>query len=337
MDHKQITDRGTAVMKVFITRPIPEVGIQVLESALGAANIVIAPQDGPLERRILLDNIRGVSGIMSMLSDRMDAEVMDVAGPQLKVIANFAVGYDNIDIAVAKERHVHATNTPGVLTEATADLAWTLIMCAARRAGEGERFLRNRLWQGWGPQQLLGVEIHGQTLGIFGMGRIGQAVARRARGFDMKVIYHDAQPLDREKEASLNANLVTKEELLHNADVLSIHCPLTPETRHAFTLNEFRAMKPTAIVVNTARGPVIKEDDLCIALQQKIIFAAGLDVYEHEPKVDEALLNEERVVLLPHLGSATIETRNAMARTAAENIIAALTEHHPPNCLSCCQ
>ena len=321
-------------MKVFVTRPIPEVGIQVLSDALGAENIVMAPQDSPLPREALLENIRGVSGIMSMLSDRMDGKAMDAAGPQLKVIANFAVGYDNIDIAAAQQRGIYATNTPGVLTEATADLAWTLIMSAARRVGEGERFLRKGLWGGWGPQQLLGVSLYGQTLGIFGMGRIGQAVARRGRGFDMPVLYHDSHRLDAALEAALNATYVDKETLLREADVLSIHCPLTPETRHAFTLAEFRRMKPTAVVVNTARGPVIKESDLCIALQQGIIFAAGLDVYEHEPQVHEALLQQENVVLLPHLGSATVATRNAMACTAANNIIAALGGGCPPNCIS---
>lgn len=321
-------------MKVFITRPIPEIGIQVLSDALGADSIAMAPQDGPLLREALLENIKGVSGIMSMLSDRMDGEAMDAAGPQLKVIANFAVGYDNIDIAAARARNIHATNTPGVLTEATADLAWTLIMSAARRVGEGERFLRKGLWGGWGPQQLLGVSLYGQKLGIFGMGRIGQAVARRGRGFDMPVLYHDANRLDAAQEAALSATYVDKETLLREADILSIHCPLTPETRHAFTLTEFRCMKPTAVVVNTARGPVIKESDLSIALQQGIIFAAGLDVYEHEPQVHEALLHQENAVLLPHLGSATVATRNAMACTAANNIIAALDGRCPPNCIS---
>jgi len=322
-------------MKIFITRPIPEIGIQVLNEALGSENIVTAPQDGPLPREALLENIAGVSGIMSMLSDRMDGEAMDAAGPQLKVIANFAVGYDNIDIAAAKARHVHATNTPGVLTEATADLAWTLIMSAARRVGEGERLLRKGLWKGWGPQQLLGVSLHGQTLGIFGMGRIGQAVARRGRGFDMSALYYDANRLDPKQEAALNATYVDKETLIAQSDILSIHCPLTPDTHHAFTLAEFKQMKSTAVLVNTARGPVVKEDDLCQALRERLIFAAGLDVYEHEPNVHERLLCDEHVVLLPHLGSATIETRNSMARTAAENIIASLEGKQPPNCIIC--
>ena len=307
----------------------------MLKSAFGDGHILVAPQDGPLLREALLKNIKGVSAVMSMLSDRMDGEAMDAAGPQLKVIANFAVGYDNIDIAAAQARNIHATNTPGVLTEATADLAWTLIMSAARRVGEGERFLRKGLWEGWGPRQLLGVSLYGQTLGIFGMGRIGQAVARRGRGFEMPVIYHDANRLDPQHEASLNATYVDKETLLVQSDILSIHCPLMPETCHAFTLSEFQKMKSTAILVNTARGPIVKEDDLCQALRERLIFAAGLDVYEHEPKVHEALLSEEHVVLLPHLGSATIETRNAMACVAAENIITALSGKHPPNCLSC--
>ncbi len=321
---------------IFVTRPIPQAGLQALTQALPEAQIAVGEEDKALPRQALLTGVKGASAVLSMLSDRMDGEVMDAAGPQLKVIANFAVGYDNIDIDAARKRSVHVTNTPGVLTEATADLTWTLILSAARRAGEAERFLRAGAWEGWGPQQLLGVSIYGKTLGIFGMGRIGRAVAQRARGFDMQVCYHDANRLDAEVEAELNATFVDKETLLAQADVLSIHCPLTPQTRHAFTLAEFQHMKPTAVVVNTARGPVIKEDDLCTALEKGIIFAAGLDVYEREPEVHHALMGQERAVLLPHLGSATIETRDAMARLAAKNIVAALQGKQPPNCLACC-
>ena len=322
--------------KVFVTRPIPEAGVQVLTDALGKDQIETGTEDKAIPRDLLLKHVRGKSGVLSMLSDRMDAEVMDAAGPQLKVIANFAVGYDNIDVDAARQRAIHVTNTPDVLTDATADLAWTLILSAARRAGEGERFLRAAAWNGWGPRQLLGVSIYGKTLGIFGMGRIGQAVAKRARGFDMQVVYHDAYPLEPDREAELNAVFVDKETLLARADVLSIHCPLNEQTRYAFTLAEMARMKPTAILVNTARGPVVKEDDLCKALDTGIIFAAGLDVYEREPEVYAALLRQERAVILPHLGSATIETRDAMARLAAANIVTALQDKQPPTCVSCC-
>ncbi|HDP33504.1 MAG TPA: D-glycerate dehydrogenase [Candidatus Hydrogenedentes bacterium] len=323
-------------MKIFITRPIPEAGIESLKDALDDAQIEVGREDRVMSRETLLEGVKGADAIMSMLSDRMDGEAMDAAGPQLKVVANFAVGYDNIDVAEARRRGIHATNTPGVLTEATADLAWTLIMCAARRAGEGERLLRAGAWEGWGPQQLLGVSVFGQILGIFGMGRIGQAVARRARGFNMTVLYHDANRLDSETETQLSATFVDKDTLLAQSDIVSIHCPLTEQTRHAFTLAEFRRMKPTAVLVNTSRGPVVKEEDLILALKEGVIFGAGLDVYEREPEVHKALLREERAVLLPHLGSATMETRNAMARTAAANIVAALRGERPRDCVSCC-
>lgn len=261
----------------------------------------------------------------------MDLAAMEAAGPQLKIIANMAVGYDNISLADAAARNILVSNTPGVLTEATADLAWTLILGAARRAGEAERVLRAGQWKGWGPLQFLGVDLYKKNLGLFGLGRIGQAVARRGRGFDMTVLYHDINRLSAEEEKVLNARWVDKDELLAESDILSLHCPLTDGTRYAFTLAEFKKMKSSAVIVNSARGPVIKEDDLCQALDEKLIFAAGLDVFEKEPVINPRLFNHERALLLPHIGSATIETRGTMARMAAENIVAALSGKTPEN------
>ncbi len=318
-------------MKIVITRRIPESGVDMLVNAFGQDQVHMYAKDTAMTREALLDFISGACAILSTISEKMDGEAMDAAGPGLKVIANMAVGYDNINLEAAEARQIHVTNTPGVLTDATADLAWTLILGAARRAGEAERCLRAGRWDGWGPLQFLGVSVFGKTLGIFGMGRIGQAVARRARGFDMSILYHDAKRLDVEAEEQLGAQWVEMDTLLRNADILSIHCPLTPETRHAFTLKEFRKMKRTALLINTARGPVVNEEDLCAALKEGLIFGAGLDVYEHEPRVCPALLLEERAFLLPHLGSATVETRATMARMAADNIIAALAGQVPPN------
>lgn len=318
-------------MKIVVTRHIPDAGVEVLLREFGANQVWIHESEDAMASPELLRSLSGASAVLSTVTEKMDAAAMDAAGPRLKVIANMAVGYDNIDVREAAARGICVTNTPGVLTEATADLAWTLILGTARRAGEAERCLRAGQWKGWGPLQFLGASVYGKTLGIFGMGRIGQAVARRARGFDMAVLYHDACRLDPETEMSLNARHVDKDTLLRNADILSIHCPLLPETRHAFTLDEFRKMKPTALLINTARGPVVKEDDLCAALNQGLIFAAGLDVYEREPEVFPPLLREERAFLLPHLGSATVETRSIMARMAADNIVAALSGREPPN------
>jgi len=320
-------------MRVFVTRAMPDEGVRILIDALGAEQLRVRQEDEPISRAELRDNVRDLSGLLCFLSDRIDAEILDAAGPSLKVVANFAVGYDNIDIEAAAARHVYVTNTPDVLTDATADLAWTLILGAARRTGEAERFLRAGRWAGWGPRQFLGMSIHGATLGLFGMGRIGRAVAARAQGFDMRVIYHDKQPLDPAMAHGLRATFVNKDTLLTQSDVLSIHCPLTAETRHAFGLKEFQQMKRTAVLVNTARGPVVNEAELCRALEEGLIFAAGIDVYEFEPTIHEALLRQERALLLPHLGSATVAARAAMARMAAENIVAALKGRQPPNCV----
>lgn len=319
---------------ILVTRPLAESGIQLLVDAFGKESVVVSPHDCGITREELLEGVAGVDAILPILTDTIDAGVMDAAGPQLKIIANYAVGYDNIDVAAATERKIAVTNTPGVLTETTADLAWSLLMAGARRISESERYLRAGKWECWKPQLLLGVDVHGKTLGIFGMGRIGQAVARRAGGFGMRVIYTDTAPLSPALEQELDATFVDKAALLAESDFLSIHCPLLPETNHAFGADEFRAMKNTACLINTSRGPVVDEAALAHALKSGEIFAAGLDVYEQEPKVHPGLLECENAVLVPHIGSASRETRAKMAEMAAANIVARLKGQTPPNCVN---
>ena len=320
--------------RVFVTRPIPEKGIQVLIGAFGNENVAVFRYDRMITRQELISGAVGADALLPILTDPVDAEVMDAAGPQLRIIANYAVGYNNIDIKGATQRKILVTNTPGVLTETTADLAWALLMAAARRISESERYLRAGKWESWGPQLFLGVDVHGATLGIFGMGRIGQAVARRARGFEMRVLYHDIQPVDLVLEQQLNATFVDKPTLLAESDFISIHCPLLPETSHAFGAAEFNAMKPSACIINTSRGPVIDEAALAQALKSGRIFAAALDVYEDEPNVHPDLLGCENAVLIPHLGSATRATRAKMAEMAATNIVAYFQGRTPPNCVN---
>jgi len=322
------------VAKVFVTRSIPEPGITMLTEAFGAENVTVSPQDGLIARDALLAGVRGVEALLPILTETVDAEVMDAAGSQLKIIANYAVGYNNIDVAAATARGIAVTNTPGVLTETTADLAWALLMAAARRLGESERYLRAGQWDAWGPQLLLGVDIHGKTLGIYGMGRIGQAIARRARGFDMRVLYHDAVRAGQAVEQELGATYVEMPQLLAESDFISIHVPLLPETRHAFGDAQFQAMKKTAVLINSARGPVVDEAALARALKSGEIFAAGLDVYEAEPVIHPGLLACENALLIPHLGSATRETRARMAEIAAANIVAYFRDKRPPNCVN---
>lgn len=317
--------------KIFITRAIPERGVRLLTDTFGSDAVAVFPNDRPIARGELLDGIRGADALLPILTDTVDAAVMDAAGPQLKVIANYAVGYNNIDVDAATARRILVANTPGVLTETTADLAWSLLMAAARRIPESERYLRAGLWKSWGPQLFLGVDVHGQTLGVYGMGRIGQAIARRARGFGMRILYNDIHRLDPSSELDLGVTFADKPAFLAESDFISIHVPLLPETRHAFGEPEFRAMKNSAVLVNTSRGPVVDEAALARALESGQIFAAGLDVYEDEPAVHPGLLNCENAVLVPHIGSATRETRSKMAHMAAQNIVARLRGQIPPN------
>jgi glyoxylate reductase len=306
-------------LKVLVTREIPEAGLRLLEDF-----DVSVLYERPPERGELLEAVRGANGILSTATDKIDGEVMDAAGEGLKVVANMAVGYDNIDVKAAEERGVVVTNTPGVLDETTADVAFMLMLAAARRLGEGERLLRARKWEWWGPKQLRGLDVWGRKLGIVGMGRIGQAVARRARGFGMEILYHNRSRKE-DAENELGVRYLGLEDLLRESDFVSIHTPLTGETRHLIGKRELDLMKPTAVLVNTSRGPVVDEGSLADALESGRIFAAGLDVYEEEPKVHPKLLELENVVLAPHIGSASMETRDKMATLAAENLRAVLS------------
>ncbi|CAN5893227.1 glyoxylate reductase [soil metagenome] len=311
--------------KVLVTREIPAAGLRLLEDF----EVTVLSEEPP-ERDELFEAVRGASGILSTVTDKIDAGIMYAAGDDLEVIANMAVGYDNVDVEAATERGVVVTNTPGVLDETTADTAFMLLLAAARRLGEAERLVRSGQWNGWGPMQLTGPDVWGKTLGVVGFGRIGQAVARRARGFGMEVLY-TARSDKQYAEKELLCRRVELDELLRVSDFVSIHTPLTEETRHLISKAELEAMKSTAVLVNTSRGPVVDERSLAEALENKSIFAAGLDVYEEEPKVHPKLLELENVVLAPHIGSASIETRDKMAEMAAENLRAVLNGEEPAN------
>ena len=309
--------------KVLVTREIPDAGRRLLRDF-----DVSVVSESPPERGELLEAVRGAAGILPTVTEKMDAEVMDAAGDGLKVIANMAVGYDNVDVEAATERGVVVTNTPEVLNETTADTAFMLLLAAARRLGEAERLLRSGGWDAWGPMQLTGPDVWGKKLGIVGFGRIGQAVARRARGFDMEILYHD-QYRNEEAEQELGARYLDLNGLLRACDFISVHTPLTDETHHLISATELDRMKPETVLVNTSRGPVVDEASLADALAEDRIFAAGLDVYEEEPEVHPRLLELENVVLAPHIGSASVETRDKMAVLAAENIVAVLSGEEP--------
>jgi glyoxylate reductase len=309
--------------KVLVTRGIPEAGLSVLDPF-----DVRVLHERPPGRDELLEAVSGAWGVLSTATETMDGEVMDAAGENLRIIANMAVGYDNVDVEAAGERGVVVTNTPGVLDETTADVAFMLLLAAARRLGEGERLLRAGKWEWWGPKQLMGRDVWGKRLGIIGLGRIGQALARRAKGFGMDILYHNRSRRE-EAEQELGARYLELDDLLKTADFISIHTPLTPETTHLIGAQELRKMKPQAVLVNTSRGPVVDEAALADALADRRIFAAGLDVYEEEPTVHPKLLELETVVLAPHIGSASVETRDKMAALAAENIVAVLSGEEP--------
>jgi glyoxylate reductase len=310
-------------VKVLVTREIPKAGLEPLEGF-----DVSVLSERPPERGELLEAVRGAGGILSTVTEKMDAEVMDAAGDDLKIIANMAVGYDNVDLEAARERGIVVTNTPEVLTETTADTAFLLLLAAARRLGEAERLLRSGGWDAWGPMQLLGPDVWGKKLGLVGLGRIGRAVARRSSGFQMEILYYD-QYRNEEVEEELGARYLDLDELLRESDFVSIHTPLTPETRHLISERELGLMQRNAVLVNASRGPVVDEAALADALADKRIFAAGLDVYEEEPEVHPKLLELENVVLAPHIGSASIETRDRMASLAAENLRAVLQGEQP--------
>ncbi len=306
---------------VFVTRPLPEPGVTGLRRA--GFDVRVNPHDRPLARTDLLAGVAEADALLAMLSDKVDAELLDAA-PRLRVVANYAVGFDNVDVAEARRRGVEVTNTPDVLTEATADLAWALLLAAARHLGEGERMVRAGEWTGWGPSQLVGQPVAGRTLGIVGMGSIGRAVARRARGFAMPIVYFNRHRAEPEVEHELGARYLPLDELLATADVVTLHAPLNDESRHMIGADRLSLMKRTAVLVNTGRGPLVDEAPLVVALRERRIAAAGLDVYEHEPRLSAGLAELPNVVLAPHLGSATTTARAAMVELCAENIAAVL-------------
>lgn len=314
-----------------MTRRLPEAGLAPLREA--GLLVEIHQDDEPIGRRDLLERVNGAAALITLMSERVDEELLRAAGPQLRVVANYAVGYDNIDVEACRHHGVIATNTPGVLTDATADMAFALLLAVARRLREGDELVRSGTWSGWQPLQLLGAQVAGATLGIVGLGRIGRAVAKRARGFDMDVLYHNRR-MDPDAERELGVRYASLIELLERSDFISLHAPLTPETRHLIGPAELRRMKPSAVLVNTARGAVVDEAALVEALRDGTIAGAGLDVFEEEPAVHPGLTPLSNVVLAPHLGSATLKTRTAMALACSRAVIDVLQGRQPPNAIS---
>jgi glyoxylate reductase len=313
--------------RIVVTRQIPDPALELLRAA---GDVWVSPHDRPLTEPELHEAVAGADAVLTMLHDTVDGALLDAAGPGLKVVAQVAVGFDNVDVDACTARGVRFTNTPGVLTEATADIAFSLILMATRRLGEGERLIRAQVPWSFSMLFHLGTSLQGKTLGIIGLGQIGAATGRRARAFGMNVIHSGRRAADPAIERELGAYRVDFDELLASSDVVSLHCPLTPATRHLINGERLRQMKPTAYLVNTTRGPVVDEAALAAALRDNVIAGAGLDVFEREPEVHPDLVELENVVLLPHLGSATIETRTAMGELAAQNAIAVLDGTDPP-------
>jgi lactate dehydrogenase-like 2-hydroxyacid dehydrogenase len=314
--------------RVFVSRVIPAEGLDLVA---GATDATVWPGDLPPPRDELLRAVEGCDGILTLLTDRVDAELLDRAGPQLKVVSNFAVGFDNVDIAECTRRGIPVGNTPGVLTETTADLAWALLMAAARRVVEGADYVRAGKWQTWGPMLLMGPDVHGATIGIVGFGRIGQAVARRAAGFGMTILYHDPVELPPEVTEPLGAQYAELDDLLARSDFVSLHVNLTDETRGLINAERLGLMKPTAVLVNTARGPVVEPRALEQALRDGVIAAAGLDVTDPEPiPVDDPLVTLPNCLIVPHIASASPATRGKMAEMAAANLLAGLRGERLP-------
>ena len=315
--------------KVFVTRRLPQPGLDKLEKE---CEIKINPDDRVLIKKEIIEGVKGKDGLLCLLTDTIDKEIIS-AEPGLKMIANYAVGYNNIDVKYATKKNIPVSNTPGVLTETTADMAWALLVSTARRVAEGDRYTRAGKYRGWGPMLMLGQDITEKTLGVIGTGRVGTSFALKSRGFRMKVLYHDVAPNEK-LEGELGAKKVSLEKLLQESDFVSVHVPLIPSTRHLIGEKELNLMKPTAVLVNTSRGPVVDEKALVRALSEGKIFSAGLDVYEDEPKLALGLAELENVVLAPHLGSASVETRTKMALMAVENMLAGLKGEIPPNCVN---
>lgn len=320
--------------KIFITRKIPDAGIKKLADA--KFDLDINPEDRVLTKEELVSFLKKGSydGVLSLLTDKIDKEVFEAAGAQCKIFANYAVGFDNIDIATAKEKGIMITNTPGVLTDTVAEHTFSLLLSIAHRIAEGDRFARAGKYHGWGPMMMLGTDVSKKTLGIVGLGRIGSRVAFHAKhGFEMDVIYYDVKR-NEEFEKEIGAKFApTVEEVLKNSDFVSIHVPLMPATKHLINADSFKQMKKTAYLINTSRGPIVDEKALADALKNGIIRGAAIDVFENEPAIEPGLIDLENIVITPHLASATEETRNKMAELAADNLIAAFSGERPPNIL----
>jgi len=318
-------------VKIFVTQLIPQAGLDVLHQAYPEYRI--NSEERVLTRPELLEGVNGATALLTLLTDKIDAAALDAAGPQLRIVANMAVGYDNIDLKAATRRHIMVTNTPGVLTDATADHAWALLFAVARRVPESEKYLRAGKFKYWGPLLFLGGDVTGRTLGIIGAGRIGYAMAMRSRGFNMKVLY-TSRSANTKLENEIGACRVSLEDLLRQSDYVSLHVPLLPETTHMIDGDALRLMKPTAYLINTGRGPLVDEAALAQALKTRQIAGAALDVFEKEPEVHPELLKLDNVVLTPHTASATVDSRSRMAVMAAENLIAGLAGRKPPNLLN---
>lgn len=315
---------------VYITRSIPEQTIAELKKT---CDVEVNPHDRALTREELINAVKDRDAVVTLLTDNVDADVLDAAGPQCKIVANYAVGFNNFDTKAATQRGIIMTNTPGVLDKATATHAWALLLAAAKRIPESERFVRDGKWKGWSPMTFIGQDVDGKTLGIAGLGRIGSMFARKAAAFDMKIIYTNEQR-NEEFEKQYGATFVDKDALLKESDFLSIHLPLTPETKYYIGAAELAKMKPSAILINAARGPLVNEKELVEALRNKVIWGAGLDVFEDEPKLADGLDKLDNVVIVPHIASATLETRLAMGKIVTDNILAVLNGEQPITCIN---
>jgi lactate dehydrogenase-like 2-hydroxyacid dehydrogenase len=315
---------------VFVSRLIPEANIDELKKHF---DVEVNYEDRHLSRDELQARSRGRDALLTLLTDTVDRALLDSAGPQLKIVANFAVGFNNFDLLAATERGVILTNTPGVLDDATATHTWALLLATARRIVEADKYVREGRWKGWSALAFLGLDVDGKTLGVAGMGRIGVNVARKARSFNMNIIYTDTTR-NAEAERHLGCRFVDKETLLKESDFITLHVPLTPDTRHYIGQTEFNVMKKSAVVINASRGPVVDEKALIAALRQRQIWGAGLDVYENEPQIEPGLTELENVVVVPHIASSTIETRLNMGRIAVRNIINVMHGQPPETCVN---
>jgi glyoxylate reductase len=315
---------------IYVTRMIPQ---QTIDTLREHHDVEVNPHDRALSKEELLQAVRGRDAVISLLTDTIGGEVLDAAGPQCRIVANYAVGFNNFDLDAATARGVIMTNTPGVLDDATATHAWALLLATARRISESERYVRAGKWHGWAPMAFIGQDVDNRTLGIAGLGRIGSKFARKAAAFDMNIIYTDARP-NPEFERQYNARFVDKATLLRESDYLSLHLPLLAETQHYIGAAELAAMKPTAILINAARGPLVDEKALVDALRDKVIWGAGLDVFEDEPRLASGLAELDNVVIVPHIASATAQTRLAMGKIATDNVIRVLNGEAPLNCIN---